>query len=243
MPRKSKKGNGPGPVATAAAATTTTTTTTATSASPDRPRFPIVAVGASAGGLEAFQRFLGALDAKTGMAFVLIPHLAPKHESALPEILARATRLPVRAIENNVQVEPDHVYVIPPAANVVLNDSHLQLADPGAPHGPRHPIDHFMRSIAEVAGEKAIGIVLSGTGSDGAIGVAEIRAAGGIAFAQDESAQQSSMPLHAVASGGDFLLPPEGIARELSAIASHAFVRSDETTPAQVDESAIKRLP
>src|SRR5438552_14144223 len=115
MPRKSKKGNGPAPVATAAAATSTT----GTSASPERPRFPIVAVGASAGGLEAFQRFLGALDPKTGMAFVLIPHLAPKHESALPEILARATRLPVRAIQNNVQLEPDHVYVIPPAANVV----------------------------------------------------------------------------------------------------------------------------
>src|SRR5258706_619339 len=188
--------------------------------------FPVVAVGASAGGIEAFQHFLAALAADTGMAFVLLLHLDPKHQSALAEILSRATSMPVREIENDVPVEANHVYVMPPGKNLVYSHGRLQLSPRTEVRGLHHPIDHFMRSLAEEQADKAIGVVLSGTGSDGTLGVQEIKAAGGIAFAQDGTAQQTMMPTNAIASGAiDIVLPAAGIAQELARIGRHPFVR------------------
>ena len=132
--------------------------------------FPIVGIGASAGGLEAFSELLHHLPEKTGMAFVLVQHLDPKHESALPEILGRTTKLPVTEVIDGVLVQPDHVYVIPANTSmVILNDS-LQLSARVTVRGQHLPIDNFFRSLAERIGPRAVGVVLSGTASDGTEG-------------------------------------------------------------------------
>ena len=208
--------------------------------------FSIVAVGASAGGIEAFQNFLAALPTDTGMAFVLILHLDPNHQSALAEILSRATSMTVREIQNDMPVEANHVYVMPPGKNMVFSHGRLHLSPRTEIRGLHHPIDHFMRSIAEEQGHKAIGVVLSGTGSDGTLGVQEIKAAGGIAFAQDGTAQQTLMPTNAVASGAiDLVLPPEGIAQELARIGRHPFVRPQGRQPPRelpADQPDIERV-
>ncbi len=187
--------------------------------------FPIVALGASAGGLEAFRQFLQAVPIDTGMAFVVIQHLDPSHESMLAVILGRATQMPVIEVSNNLAVEPNRVYVIPPGKNMVYSHGLLQLAPRTEQRGQHRPIDHFMRSLAEEHGYKAIGVVLSGTASDGTLGLQEVKTAGGITFAQDGSAEQSGMPSSAVASGCvDLVLAPEAIAREIARIASHPLV-------------------
>jgi two-component system, chemotaxis family, CheB/CheR fusion protein len=188
--------------------------------------FPIVAIGASAGGLEAFSELLSNLPEKTGMAYVLVQHLDPKHASGLPEILARTTKLPVKEVVNGTVVQPDHVYVIPPNTNMLLKDGTLQLGARVLVHGQHMPIDNFFRSLAERAGERAIGVVLSGTATDGTLGCREIKASGGITFAQDEdSAKYSDMPRNAVSAGYvDFILTPKDIARELAGISRHPYV-------------------
>jgi two-component system, chemotaxis family, CheB/CheR fusion protein len=187
--------------------------------------FPIVAIGASAGGLEAFTRLLDALPADTGMAFVMILHLSPSHESMLSEILGRSTRMPVREAKSDMRVEPNHVYVIPPGKDIVLGRGLLQLAPRTELRGQSRPIDHFMRSLAEEHGHKSVGVVLSGTANDGTQGLGEIKAAGGITFAQDSTAEQGGMPRSAISAGAvDFVLPPDEIARELARISRHAFV-------------------
>jgi two-component system, chemotaxis family, CheB/CheR fusion protein len=196
--------------------------------------FPIVAIGASAGGIEACSALLEALPADTGMAFVVVQHLSPEHESVLPEILSRATRMRVTAIKGEMPVEPDHVYVIPPNKSLAFGHGMLRPAPRAALRGQARPIDHFMRSLAEEHGHKAIGIVLSGTATDGTLGLEEIKAGGGITFAQDSTAGQSGMPRSAIDSGMvDFVLPPQDIARELERIARHPFV-----APADVDPPA-----
>ncbi|HET7097117.1 MAG TPA: chemotaxis protein CheB [Casimicrobiaceae bacterium] len=196
--------------------------------------FPIVAIGASAGGLEAISPLLGTLPTDTGMAFVVVQHLSPTHESVLPDILTRATALKVAPVYNNMPVEPDHVYVIPPGKDLVFGDGHLQLAPRTEVRGQQRPIDHFMRSLAEEHGHKSIGVVLSGTANDGSLGIQEIKAAGGITFAQDSTAEQQSMPRSAIATGAiDFVLAPTDIGRELARIARHPYV-----SPA-LDEGAI----
>lgn len=193
------------------------------------PQFPIVGIGASAGGLEAFTRLLKALPVDTGMAFVIVQHLSPTHESALPQILSRATGMPVSDASNDSRIERDHVYVIPPDRNMELKGEQLTLSQ-RAPRGVQHPIDLFLRSLANNQRERAIGVVLSGTGSDGTIGLEEIKAMGGITFVQDETSQFDEMPRNAVASGCvDFQLPPEGIASELVRIAAHPFVAGTPT--------------
>ncbi len=187
--------------------------------------FPVVGVGASAGGLEAFTQMLGALPADTGMAFVLVQHLAPKHASLLTEILARATTMPVAEAQDEMRVEPNHVYVIPPDRDIVISRGLLQLRPREKARGLHRPIDLFLRSLAEDQRDRAIGVILSGTATDGTLGLEEIKAEGGITFAQDDTAQQSSMPRSAIAAGCvDFVLPPAGIARELGRIARHPHV-------------------
>ncbi|MGC1163308.1 MAG: chemotaxis protein CheB, partial [Candidatus Sulfotelmatobacter sp.] len=146
--------------------------------------FPIVGIGASAGGLEAFSELLRHLPEKTGMAFVLVQHLDPKHESGLREILARTTMIPVTEVVQGVVVQPDHAYVIPANANLTLKNGTLQLGSRVLTRGQHMPVDNFFRSLAENAGQQAIGVILSGTASDGTEGCRAIKAGGGITFAQ-----------------------------------------------------------
>jgi two-component system CheB/CheR fusion protein len=186
--------------------------------------FPVVGVGASAGGLDALKLMLGALPTDTGMGFVIVQHLAPAHSSSLAQILSRATKMPVCEVSDEPAVEPNHVYVIPPGRDMIITGGKLRLL-PQERSARHRGIDQFFRSLAEDSGHQAIGVVLSGSASDGTLGLEVIKAEGGITFAQDESAQHDSMPKSAVASGCvDFVLPPEGIAREIARIARHPYV-------------------
>ena len=188
--------------------------------------FPIVAIGASAGGLEAFSELLHHLPEKSGMAYVLVQHLDPKHESGLREILARTTKIPVTEVAQGTVVQPDHVYVIPANTNMSIKGGVLHLTERVLVHGQHMPIDHFFRALAAEAGQRGIGVVLSGTASDGTEGCRAIKAAGGLTFAQDEeSAKYDSMPRSAINSGSiDFILNPRNIARELGGISQHPYV-------------------
>lgn len=202
--------------------------------------FPIVGVGASAGGLEAFTQLLEALPSDTGMAFVLVQHLAPTHPSALAEILSRSSKMPITEVLDVSMVEPNHVYVIPPAQGMVILRGSLHLM-PREGHRVHHPIDQFFRALAEDRGHQSIGVVLSGNASDGTIGLEAIKAGGGITFAQDASAQYRGMPQSAIASGFvDFVLSPEAIAGELIRIARHAFA---EPAPAAMESGDEAILP
>jgi two-component system, chemotaxis family, CheB/CheR fusion protein len=185
--------------------------------------FPIVGIGASAGGLEAFTQLLKALPADTGMGFVLVQHLAPGHASALAEILTRATAMPVKEVLDGSLVEPNHIYVIPPGQNMVIASGTLQL-QPREARGQQRAVDQFFRALALELRHRAIGVVLSGTASDGTLGLEAIKAEGGITFAQDATAQYEGMPHSAVASGCvDFVLSPSEIARELVRIGKHPY--------------------
>ena len=179
--------------------------------------FPIVGIGASAGGLEACSELLEHLPADTGMAFVLVQHLDPSHKSMLAELLGRTTAMPIDEVVDGTRVEPNHAYIIPPNTELGILNKTLHLLPRTEKSGPPLPIDYFMQSLAQDQGGAAIGIVLSGSASDGTIGLKAIKAAGGITFAQDEaSAKYSSMPRSAVAAGCvDFVLSPREIAKEL----------------------------
>ncbi len=180
----------------------------------------VVGVGASAGGLEAFTELVSHLPRNTGLTFVLVQHLDPHHESALPELLAVKTPLPVIQVENNTRIAPDHIYVIPPNKLMRIQGRTLILeARPAA--GERYkPIDIFFTSLSLEFGSKAVGVVLSGTATDGTLGLKAIKAEGGITFAQNQTAKFDSMPRSAIAAGVvDFVLSPRRIAEELVAIA------------------------
>jgi two-component system CheB/CheR fusion protein len=187
---------------------------------------PIVGIGASAGGLEAFTQLLKALPLDTGMAFVLVQHLDPDHESHLAQILSRTTSLPVREIGNDEPVRANHVYVIPRDRTLTVAGGILKLWPRERTSAPQRPIDSFFESLAQDQRELAVGVVLSGTASDGTLGLEAIKAEGGITFAQDDSAKQDSMPRSAVAAGCvDLVLAPAEIARELARIAKHPYVK------------------
>ena len=164
--------------------------------------FPIVGLGASAGGLEAFEQFFRSVPSDPGAAFVLVSHLDPSHESILTEILQRITALPVVEAQDQLVVKADHIYVIPPNRDMTIFHGALQLSVPEAPRGQRMPIDAFFRSLAEDQGERAMGVVLSGTGSDGTLGLRAILGAGGVTFVQDPgTAKYDGMPTSAIRSG------------------------------------------
>ena len=188
--------------------------------------FPIVAIGASAGGLEAISQLLAHLPPEIGMAFILVQHLDPHHDSQLSELLANKTRMPVIEATDGVAVCADKVYVIPPNTNLGIDRGMLQVTPRGDAPGLHLPVDWLFRSLAKDLQARAIGVVLSGTGSDGALGVAEIKAAGGITFAQDEqSAKHWGMPSSAIDTGCvDFVLPPETIARRLAEVGGHPYL-------------------
>src|SRR5262249_44619952 len=178
-------------------------------AKPQEAFCPVAGFGASAGGLEAFTELLQHLLADTGIAFVLVQHLDPKHGSLLTELLSKSTTMPVAQVRNGMRAEPNHVYVIPPNANMTVKKGIFQLERRLAHH---MAIDRFFRSLAEDQGSKAIGVILSGTASDGTLGLKAIKAEGGITFAQDErTAKYDGMPRSAIMAGCvDFILPPEG---------------------------------
>ena len=197
--------------------------------------FPIVGVGASAGGLEAFISLFRTLPPDTGMAFVLIPHLAPTHASSLADILSRTTAMPVQEVADEPRVEPNRVYVIPPGREMVIARGrlHLRTREPQTVH---RSVDRFLHSLAEDQKHLAIGVILSGTATDGTLGLSAIKAEGGITFAQDDTAQQTGMPHSAIAEGSvDFVLPPHEIARELVRIARH--LRLPSSTPGATDNA------
>src|SRR6266478_8419478 len=188
--------------------------------------FPVVGIGASAGGLEAFRQLLEDLPTNTGMAFVLVSHLDPTHKSILTELLARRTRLPVTEVSDGMRVEPNNVYVLPPNTSMAIAEGILRLQPREEGRAGRHPIDCFLRTLAEDQTHRAIGVILSGTDTDGTLGLESIKAEGGITFAQDaKSAKYDGMPRSATASGYvDFVLTPEEIAEELARISRHPFV-------------------
>ena len=159
-----------------------------------RMSFPIVGIGASAGGFEAFGEMLNALPVDSGMAFVLIQHLDPTHESMLAPLLARKSPLPVTQVTEGMAVEPNHVYVIPPNAKMGIQDGKLILMTRAGAGEKNMPIDYFLQSLAAYCKDEAIGVILSGTATDGTIGLKAIKSEGGICFAQDEEFKSPISP-------------------------------------------------
>jgi two-component system CheB/CheR fusion protein len=172
--------------------------------------FLIVGIGASAGGLDALQQFFAALPSHENFAFIVVVHLDPSHSSLLPELLQKQTSTQVVQIADGMPVEPNRIYVIPPNKCLSILNKTLHLAELELPRFSHLPIDFFFRSLAKDQGEKAVGIVLSGTGSDGSLGLTEIKAANGLVMVQDEaSAQYDGMPKNAIRTGvADVILPP-----------------------------------
>jgi len=207
--------------------------------------FPIIGMGASAGGLESFELFFRKMPPKSGMAFVLVSHLDPGHASMLTEILQRNTSMPVVEALDQLKVEPNHVYIIPPNRDMSIFHGTLQLSVPEAQRGQRMPIDLFLRSLADELGEKAICIILSGTGTDGTLGLRAIHGAGGISFVQDPStAKYDGMPGSAVRSGlATYVLPIEKMPEQLAAYVKSFFENKIRPAPpAPAMTSALSKI-
>lgn len=185
--------------------------------------FPIVAIGASAGGLEALEQFLSHVPPASGMAFVIIQHLDPDREDMLSELLQRATAMPVRQARNRMKIKQDSVYVIPPNTDISILHGSLYLLEPAAPRGLRLPIDFFFHALAEDRRERAIGVILSGMGSDGTLGLRSIKECGGIVLVQQpDTAKFDSMPKSAIAAGlADIIAAPEELPLRIFEILSH----------------------
>jgi two-component system CheB/CheR fusion protein len=205
--------------------------------------FPIVGIGASAGGLEAFEQFFHAIPADSGMAFVLIPHLDPDHASLLVEILQRATKIPVIQAEDQIAVQSNHVYIIPPNRDMEILHGELQLSVPATPRGQRLPIDSFLRSLADDQQENAIGIILSGTGSDGTQGARAICGMGGITLVQEPSTAKYEGMLNSVIHAGyaTHVLPTDKMWNALQ-FCTHHFSRHEEARATAEKTSGIKRV-
>lgn len=201
--------------------------------------FLIAGIGASAGGLEAFVEFLKYLPPNNGICYIYIQHLAPRHESMLTEILARETKMPVKSAADGMAVEPDTLYVIPPGYYMSIRGGKLRLIPSEDSPVPRMPVDYFLRALAADTGGRSIGVVLSGTASDGTMGLMAIKAAGGITFAQDvKTAKYDGMPRSAIAAGfADFVLTPKGIAEEFARLGKHPSVTKEQ--PKLSDEALI----
>ena len=210
-------------------------------------RFPVVGIGASAGGLEAATLFFKELSTHLGMAYVLVLHLDPARESKVTEILARTTTLPMVQAKDGTRVEPDHVYVIPPNCEMTIDHWVLHLRDREPHRSANTTIDTFLRSLAVAHGSDAIGVILSGTASDGTLGLEAIKGEAGIyVFAQEPaSAKYDGMPASAIASGCvDFILTPVGIAREIARIRQHPYITDRHNPEAQEsgDEGDMEQI-
>ena len=207
-----------------------------------RQLLPVVGVGASAGGLEAFTDFLKHLPRDSGMAFVLIQHLDPKQHSQLTELLAKTTRMSVVEVTADSTLKPDTVYVIAPGTLLRLSDGRLRIEPRGTSRDL--PIDRFLRSLALENGSNAIGVVLSGTASDGTLGLKTIKSEGGVTFVQEPStAKFDGMPRSAIAAGvADFVLPPAEIARRVARLKNHLHSGHAESREDDADQEAEVQL-
>jgi len=192
-----------------------------------KDNFYIVGIGASAGGLEAFEQLFTHMPENSGMAFILIPHLDPTHKSIMSDLLTRYTKMKIFQAEDGMKVRPNSVYIIPPNKDMSILHGVLQLLEPKEARGFRHPIDFFFRSLAEDQGERAICIVLSGTGTEGALGLRAVKGEGGLVIVQDpKTAKYDGMPASAVATGlVDYVLPPEKMPEQLLNYIKRAYVR------------------
>src|SRR5579862_9897568 len=192
--------------------------------------FPIVGIGASAGGLAAFEAFFSTMppDRDPGMAFVFVQHLARDHKSILSELVRRYTKMEVFDVEDGMVIKPNCAYIIPPNRDMALVDGALHLLEPTLARGVRLPIDFFFRSLAQDQHERAICIILSGTGSDGALGVRAVKGEGGMVMVQTpETTEHDGMPRSAIATGTvDFVLPPHEMPAQLISYVEHAFLNS-----------------
>jgi two-component system CheB/CheR fusion protein len=205
--------------------------------------FPVAAIGASAGGIEAISQFLAHLKPNLGIAYVIIQHLSSDHNSILPSLLAKRTSMKVQLVKDGMKIQPDNVYVIPPAVYMTITDGHLVLSEKHKTDKQRHVFDYFLQSLAPVYQHKAIAIVLSGVGFDGTQGVEAVKAEGGISFAQDDSALFPSMSRNAYETGHiDFILSPEGIADELAVLAMHNYTLESPKENGEINERAIKKV-
>ncbi|HET9224572.1 MAG TPA: chemotaxis protein CheB [Roseiflexaceae bacterium] len=207
----------------------------------------IVGIGASAGGLEAFEAFFTHMPPDSGVAFVLVQHLDPQHPSLLPELLATHTRMPVHSIVDRMPIAPDHIYLIPPNTTLTIDQSVLYLATPTEARGHRMPIDHFFQSLATDQGARSIGIILSGTGSDGTLGLVAIKEQGGMTMAQaPESARFDAMPQSVIARGVvDHILPIARMPATLLAYVQHETARPSRiasTTPPAQSADALRTV-
>lgn len=188
--------------------------------------FPVVAIGASAGGLEAMMELLKYLPADTGMAFIYVQHLSPDHKSMLTEILSKKTKMIVQEIDDMDKIKPDNVFVIPYNKGIEVNDGHIKLI-PRSESSAAISIDILFSSLAEAQKERVIGIILSGSASDGTMGMKTIKQEGGLTFAQDDTAKFTSMPHSAIAAGMvDYILSPKEIALELARLSKHPFIKT-----------------
>src|ERR1700719_1707175 len=185
---------------------------------PGHDSFPIVGLGASAGGLDATRRLLAALPPGTGMAFILIQHLDPTHASMMVDLLAGHTPMKVQQAADGMPLEREHVYLIPPGHYLSIRGGALRLSEPAERHGARLPYDFFLRSLAEELGERAIGVILSGTGGDGSLGLKAVKEKGGLVIVQDpDDAEYDGMPRSAIMTGAvDLVLPVGKIAETLA---------------------------
>ena len=205
--------------------------------------FPIVAVGASAGGLEAFEQFFKNLPPAPNAAFVVISHLDPRHSSIMTELISRFTPMTVQEITDGVEVEPDHVYVIPPNKNLSIFHGSLQLSELDRTAGTRMPIDFFMRSLAEDQGDRSVAVILSGTGSDGTLGLRDVQGSGGTVFVQDPaSAKYDGMPGSAIRTGlADRILPVEEIPGQLMVLLER-YHRHKEAPAEEAMPNVIQKI-
>lgn len=206
-----------------------------------QPTF-IVGIGGSAGGLDAYKALLDALPADTGMAFVIIAHLYPTANSQLAAILARHTQMPVMVALSGMPILADHVYVIPPNADLLIERQCLKVVSPRTRRNAQ--IDLFFTSLAEAMGANAIGIVVSGYDGDGTEGCRQIKAKGGTTFAQDKSAEVSQMPRSAEAAGFvDFILPADKISDELQRLGATALGAPARLQPKRKNAKLRKLRP
>jgi two-component system CheB/CheR fusion protein len=206
--------------------------------------FPIAGIGASAGGLEALEQFLRQVPQGSGMAFVIVQHLDPTHKGILPDLLQRTTGMEVFQVKDRMRVKQNCVYVIPPNKDMSILHGVLHLFEPTTPRGLRLPIDFFLRSLAEDRQEHSIGVILSGMGSDGTMGLRAIKEKGGVALVQEPaSAKFDSMPRSAIDAGlADLVAPAEGLPGKIIAYLQHAIIVKTELPLEEKDQSALEKV-
>lgn len=206
---------------------------------------PVVAIGASAGGFDALKKFFNALPPEPGMAFVLVQHLDPTHESSMADLMSRYTLLKVLQAKDGMKIESDHLYIIPPNRDMGMINGNLQLIEPLEPHGLRLPINFFLNNLADDQKENSIAIIFSGYGSDGTMGIKSIKASGGMVMAQDPgTADSDSMPSSAIQTGlVDFILPPEEMPEKLISYVNSAHKTIKKIlTPKDETEQALQKI-